>query len=138
MKTVATLLPQDIAIIAQMLGKEGIASETRLNCTETGLDLTDLLVEDGNYERACDLIEAFEETHSQPEGNSASQSARAIDVSKLKPKIEEVRRLHLRTRTSARSIGFHRTLLEMFHGTVVRLPYFRDRNPEEHVHTDHT
>ena len=57
MKIAASLPPEDIAPLAQLLEKERIPCETRLANAESGLEITDLMVDDSDYERACETIE---------------------------------------------------------------------------------
>jgi len=69
------------------------------------------------------------------ERDPAKWSGRAIDVAKLKPKVEELRRDYLTGRASATGRCFHRCLLNLARQVVVRLAYFHDREPQAHEHT---
>src|SRR5690349_3559629 len=62
MKTVATLPPQDADEVVNLLAKEHIPCEARIADEGSGLDTTDVLVEDANYEKACDVIENWQES----------------------------------------------------------------------------
>ena len=58
-----------------------------------------------------------------------------IDVVKLKPRVEELRRDHLRGQPPAKGLSFHRALLDVARRAVVRLAFFHDRESESHEHT---
>jgi hypothetical protein len=73
MKTAATLPPQDIVALVQLLGKEQVICQTRLACPESGLDTTDLLVGDADYERACDIIESWMEARGAEERRASTR-----------------------------------------------------------------
>jgi hypothetical protein len=66
---------------------------------------------------------------------SAEWTGKAIDVTELKPKVEEVRRNYLEARQPVKSPCFHRALIELARQAVARLAYFHDRVPEEHAQT---
>ena len=71
--------------------------------------------------------------HQQYERSDPVQwTGQAIDVTKLKPTIEDLRRDYLAARQSTRGIHFHRSLLGLARRTVARLAYFHDRESEEH------
>jgi len=57
MKSVASLPAQDIAELAELLEQQQIPCEARLADNESGLETTELLVEDRDYQRACELVE---------------------------------------------------------------------------------
>ena len=58
MKPAATSLsPPELAALTEFLQKEGITCQTRLSSAESGLDVSDLLVDDALYDRACELVE---------------------------------------------------------------------------------
>jgi len=59
MKSVASLPPQDIAELAELLEQQQIPSEARLADSESGLEITELLVEDRDCQRACELVESW-------------------------------------------------------------------------------
>jgi hypothetical protein len=65
----------------------------------------------------------------------AKWTGQAIDVTKLKPRVEEVRRDHLRTRAPAKDLCAHRALLTLARRVVARLAYFQDRESDNHAHT---
>jgi len=54
-------LEVDVAVkLTQRLKKEAIPFEVHTISQEGGLDYTDIMVEDGYYERACDVAESWE------------------------------------------------------------------------------
>lgn len=61
MKTVASLPPQDAAEVSKVLQQERIVCEARVADEGSGLDTTELLVRDEDYDRACDAIEKWQE-----------------------------------------------------------------------------
>jgi hypothetical protein len=63
-------------------------------------------------------------------------TGKAIDVTKLKPALEAVRRDYLSARQSTRGIFFHRSLLRLTRRAVARLAYFHGRASEEPAQTD--
>jgi hypothetical protein len=65
----------------------------------------------------------------------AEWTGKGIDLTDVKPRVEEVRRNYLAARQPAKSLCFHRVLLEMARRTVVRLGYFQHRESEDHVRT---
>jgi hypothetical protein len=65
----------------------------------------------------------------------AKWTGRAIDVAKLKPRVEELRRDYLSGRPPAKGLCFHQSLLNLARRVVVQLAYFHDREPEAHEHT---
>ena len=74
--------------------------------------------------------------HRSKRYNPAEWTGKAIDITKLKPTVEHVRRDYLAARQSTRFILFHRSLLGIARRTVARLAYFQDRESHEHAH-DH-
>jgi hypothetical protein len=74
--------------------------------------------------------------HSRPGRYDATEwTEKGIDVSQLKPSVEEVRRDYLAARRSAKDTFFRRSLLGLARRAVARLAYFHDREPEEHPQT---
>ena len=65
----------------------------------------------------------------------AEWTGKGIEVTSLRPKIEQVRRDHLAARQPARGRCFHRALLNWARQAVARLPYFRDKESEDHART---
>jgi hypothetical protein len=61
MKIVASLPPQDAAEVSKLLAKEHIPCEAQVADDGSGLDMTQLLVRDEDYEKACDAIDGWEE-----------------------------------------------------------------------------
>jgi hypothetical protein len=62
-------------------------------------------------------------------------TGKPIDVTKLKPALEAVRRDYPSARQSTRGIFFHRSLLGLARRAVARLAYFHDRASEEPAQT---
>jgi len=61
MKTVATLPSENIDELKGSLEKEGIACECRSTTGEGDLEISELLVGDSDYDRACQMIEGWQE-----------------------------------------------------------------------------
>ena len=61
MKIVASLSPQNIAKLMDLLKKENIPCESRIGTDEIGLEITDLLVPEADYDRACDIVENWQD-----------------------------------------------------------------------------
>jgi len=61
MKTVATLPPEEITNLVKLLEHGGIPCTIRIADEQSGLDITELLVEEKDYERACDVIETSQD-----------------------------------------------------------------------------
>ncbi len=61
MKTVASLPPQDVAELVKLMEREHIPSETRIADEGSGLGTTELLVNDADYDKACELVESWQE-----------------------------------------------------------------------------
>ena len=59
MKTVGSLPSKDIADLERVLEAERIPHEVRLADEESGLDVSDLLVPDEPYDRACEILETW-------------------------------------------------------------------------------
>jgi hypothetical protein len=72
--------------------------------------------------------------HSPYRYDPAQWTGQAIDVTKLKPRVEEVRRDHLRTRAPAKGLCAHRALLDLARRVVARLAYIQDRESDNHAH----
>jgi hypothetical protein len=66
---------------------------------------------------------------------SIEWDGQAMDITKLKPTIEDVRRDYLAARPSTRGIFFHKQMLGLAHRAVTRSAYFHDRETEEHALT---
>ena len=60
MKTIAKLQAEEAADLTNRLKSEAIPIEMRTVTQESGLDMTELLVEDGFYERACDAADSWQ------------------------------------------------------------------------------
>ena len=68
---------------------------------------------------------------SRPERyDPAEWTGKAIDVTKLKPMVEDVRRNYLAARQLAKGVCFHRALLGLARRAVARLAHFHDRESE--------
>jgi DNA-directed RNA polymerase subunit RPC12/RpoP len=61
MQSVASLEIDTARVLAERLRREGIAADPRATTEESGLDIVEIMVEDGQYERACDLAETWQE-----------------------------------------------------------------------------
>jgi hypothetical protein len=61
--------------------------------------------------------------------------AKPIDVAKLKPSINEVRRDFLAARQRERGGHFHQASLDMARRSVVRLAFFQHRESDLHEHS---
>ena len=61
--------------------------------------------------------------------NPAEWTGKGLDVSPIKPTIDEVRRTY--ARPAAKGICFHRSLLALARRAVAHLAYFRQRQPEQ-------
>jgi len=66
--------------------------------------------------------------------DAAEWVGKPIDVTKLKPTVEDVRCDYLAARLSTRGILFHRSLLGIARRTVARLAYFQDRESHDPAH----
>lgn len=60
MKTVAGLPPQEAAEVAKLLEEHHILYESRIVEEGSGLETTEVLVGDSDYDRACELIENWQ------------------------------------------------------------------------------
>ena len=78
---------------------------------------------------SCIQLRRWESEFLKPRPLTGNSSA----VAKLKPKLEHVRRNYLAARPPARGVCYHKALLGLARRAVVRLPYFRDREAEEHA-----
>jgi len=63
--------------------------------------------------------------------DSTKWNGRPIDVTKLKPTVEDVRRDYLAARQSAKGVCYHRCLLRLARRSVTRFAYFQDHEPHE-------
>src|SRR5262245_37440735 len=61
MKIVASLSPETIATLTELLKKEKIPCESRVANDEVGLETTELLVPEADYDRACDIVENWQD-----------------------------------------------------------------------------
>jgi len=76
-------------------------------------------------------IKHRQRVRSQPERyDPAKWTGKAIDVTQLKPKVENVRRNYLAARQPPKDLCFRRALIEMARRAVAQLAYFHDRAPE--------
>jgi len=66
----------------------------------------------------------------------AEWTGKSIDVTKLKPAVEDLRRDYLAARQPTRGIFFHRNLFELARRRVARLAYFQDKESEEQAQRD--
>jgi hypothetical protein len=67
-----------------------------------------------------------------PKGyNPAEWTGKGIDVTPIKPGLEDVRRDYLAARYTASGTFFHRSLLGLARRTVAGLAFFHDREPAE-------
>ncbi len=64
----------------------------------------------------------------------AKWTGHGIDLSSLKPRLEEIRRHHLQALPPAKSQGFHRALLHLARKVVLHLAYFHDRDSQTDEH----
>lgn len=60
MKTVATLQAEEAPDLSARLKREGIPTEAREVAQESEIQMTELLVEDSLFERACDVSDAWQ------------------------------------------------------------------------------
>lgn len=63
--------------------------------------------------------------------DAAEWTGKPIDVTKLKPGVEGVRRDYLAARPTARGIVFHRGLLGLARRSITQFAYFHDRESKE-------
>ena len=59
LQSVASLEPESAAELLERLKQEAIPAEARTVSQESGIDVTDIVVENQNYERACDVAEKW-------------------------------------------------------------------------------
>lgn len=59
MRTVASLEIDGARELLERLKLEGIVADLRTTTEENGLEISEVVVEDDQYERACDLAEAW-------------------------------------------------------------------------------
>ena len=69
-----------------------------------------------------------------PRDDPEKWTGRGIEASKLRARVEQVRRDYMSARQAPGGLGFHRCLLGFARRVVMQLGYFRHRNPEEHAH----
>lgn len=60
MQSVASLEIDAARVLLERLKLEGIVAELRTTTEESGLEVSQIMVEDEQYERACDLAEAWQ------------------------------------------------------------------------------
>ena len=60
MKSIASLEAKVAGELSERLKTEAIPVEVRTVTQDSGLEFSEILVEDGYYERACDVAEAWE------------------------------------------------------------------------------
>ncbi len=60
MQSIATLEIGPARELAERLSKAGISTDLRSAADESGLELTEVLVEERSYDQACDVAEAWE------------------------------------------------------------------------------
>jgi hypothetical protein len=71
----------------------------------------------------------------RPVCDPAKWTGKAIDVTKLKPTVEDLRRDYLATRHARKSVGYRKTLMGLARRAVLQLAYFRRREADEHAAT---
>lgn len=59
MKTIASLEVGQTPEVLERLRKEAIPAEIRTVTQESGLELSEIMVEDSFYERGCDVVEVW-------------------------------------------------------------------------------
>src|SRR5690349_16518271 len=60
MQTVASLEVETARVLLERLKLAGIVGELRTTTDESGLEISEIMVEDDQYEHACDLAEAWQ------------------------------------------------------------------------------
>src|SRR6516165_9725590 len=60
MQSVASLEIDSARVLLERLRLEGIVADLRTTTEESGLEISQVMVEDEQYERACDLAEAWQ------------------------------------------------------------------------------
>jgi DNA-directed RNA polymerase subunit RPC12/RpoP len=60
MQSIASLEVDTARVLLERLRLEGIVGELRTSTAESGLEISEIVVEDDQYERACDLAEAWQ------------------------------------------------------------------------------
>ncbi len=71
-----------------------------------------------------------------PQDDPQKWTGHGIEVSALRPRVEQVRRDYLLARQAPRGTWFHRSLVELARRAVMRLGYFQHRETEQNVHND--
>jgi Rieske Fe-S protein len=61
MKAVASLELGQTGEILERLRKQGIPAKIQTVTEESGLEMSEILVEDSDYDRGCDVVEAWQE-----------------------------------------------------------------------------
>jgi Zn finger protein HypA/HybF involved in hydrogenase expression len=61
MKAIASLELGQTGEILERLRKQGIPAELQTVTQDSGLEMSEILVEDGDYDRGCDVVEAWHE-----------------------------------------------------------------------------
>ena len=59
MKSIASLEVGQTPEVLELLKKEAIPAEVRTVTQESGLELSEIIVEDSFYDRGCDLVETW-------------------------------------------------------------------------------
>ncbi len=62
--------------------------------------------------------------------NPAEWSGKALDATRLKPAVEDVRRHYLAAQHSSRGVCFHRSLLALAQRAVAHFAYFHDKDQD--------
>ena len=79
MKAAVTgLPPSELTVLAELLKKDGITCQSCLSSSESGLDVSDLLVADADYERACELVENWFEVRGAEQTRKSGSSAKFV------------------------------------------------------------
>ena len=84
MKTIASLGVKFVVELTERLKKEAIPFEVRTFTQDNGLDYSDVLVEDGYYDRACDVAEAWEADR-ETEQKKESDARKFLNRKYLRP-----------------------------------------------------
>jgi hypothetical protein len=61
----------------------------------------------------------------------AKWTGKGIDVSRVMPKVEDLRRDYLAGRQPIKGVSFHRALVELARKAVVGLAYFQEKEPQQ-------
>lgn len=68
-----------------------------------------------------------------PREDPAEWVGHGIDVSQLRPQLQQLRRAHVAARLAPGGVCFHRYLLGFARRVILQSGYFRQRQPEEHL-----